>query len=279
MRRAGGSNRWHASRLPLRLTPSGAPCVVPVPCGSVDGLIVQDVGLASRLHAVAPSLPLHASTQMSVSDADGARFAARRLGARTVVLTRELSIEDIGAVAAAVPEANVEVCATTALTAIATTTAIISTATVAASPSPPPPPIAPPVTVPLASPPSPRQIFVHGHMCVSYNGQCFSSEAWGGRSANRGQCAQQCRMPYGLMVDGELREVACCGALTLATASFSLAERPFRLAAPISPHCALHPLSLATLSVCPLPVGVRWPMPRTSCSRRRTCAASSTCRA
>ena len=45
-------------------------------------------------------------------------------------------------------------------------------------------------------------------MCVSYNGQCFSSEAGGGRSANRGQCAQQCRMPYGLMVDGELKELA-----------------------------------------------------------------------
>ena len=75
----------------------------------VDGLIVQDVGLASRLHAVAPSLPLHASTQMSISDADGARFATQSLGARTVVLTRELSIDDIGAVTAAVPEANVEV--------------------------------------------------------------------------------------------------------------------------------------------------------------------------
>jgi len=125
----------------------------------VDGLIVQDVGVASRLRAVAPTLPLHASTQMSISDADGARFAAQTLGARTVVLTRELSIDDIAAVTAAVPGTNVE-------------------------------------------------IFVHGHMCVSYNGQCFSSEAWGGRSANRGQCAQQCRMPYGLMVDGELRELS-----------------------------------------------------------------------
>ena len=73
------------------------------------GLIVQDVGLASRLRAVAPSLPLHASTQMSISDADGAKFAAQTLGARTVVLTRELSIDDIAAVTAAVPEANVEV--------------------------------------------------------------------------------------------------------------------------------------------------------------------------
>ncbi len=48
------------------------------------------------------------------------------------------------------------------------------------------------------------EAFVHGALCVSYSGQCFSSEAWGGRSANRGQCAQACRMPYGLMVDGQL---------------------------------------------------------------------------
>jgi hypothetical protein len=49
------------------------------------------------------------------------------------------------------------------------------------------------------------EAFVHGALCVSYSGQCFSSEAWGGRSANRGQCAQACRMPYGLVVNGELR--------------------------------------------------------------------------
>ncbi|MFV9506617.1 MAG: DUF3656 domain-containing U32 family peptidase [Oscillochloridaceae bacterium umkhey_bin13] len=46
------------------------------------------------------------------------------------------------------------------------------------------------------------EIFVHGALCVSYSGQCFSSEAWGGRSANRGQCAQACRLPYDLLVDG-----------------------------------------------------------------------------
>ena len=45
-------------------------------------------------------------------------------------------------------------------------------------------------------------MFVHGALCVSYSGQCFSSEAWGGRSANRGQCAQACRLPYELIVDG-----------------------------------------------------------------------------
>jgi putative protease len=46
------------------------------------------------------------------------------------------------------------------------------------------------------------EIFVHGALCVAYSGQCFSSEAWGGRSANRGQCAQACRLPYELIVDG-----------------------------------------------------------------------------
>ncbi len=48
------------------------------------------------------------------------------------------------------------------------------------------------------------EIFVHGALCVSYSGQCFSSEAWGGRSANRGKCAQACRLPYDLLVDDQL---------------------------------------------------------------------------
>ena len=51
------------------------------------------------------------------------------------------------------------------------------------------------------------ECFVHGALCVSYSGQCFSSEAWGGRSANRGQCAQACRLSYDLIVDGELRDL------------------------------------------------------------------------
>lgn len=49
------------------------------------------------------------------------------------------------------------------------------------------------------------EIFVHGALCVAYSGQCFSSEAWGGRSANRGQCAQACRLPYEMLVDGRLQ--------------------------------------------------------------------------
>src|SRR5215471_15173843 len=52
------------------------------------------------------------------------------------------------------------------------------------------------------------EIFVHGALCVSYSGQCFSSEAWGGRSANRGQCAQACRLPYEMVVDGRPRPLA-----------------------------------------------------------------------
>jgi len=49
------------------------------------------------------------------------------------------------------------------------------------------------------------EVFIHGALCVSWSGQCLSSEAWGGRSANRGQCAQACRLPYELEVDGEPR--------------------------------------------------------------------------
>ena len=52
------------------------------------------------------------------------------------------------------------------------------------------------------------EIFVHGALCVAYSGQCFSSEAWGGRSANRGQCAQACRLPYELIVDDHLQPLA-----------------------------------------------------------------------
>ncbi|MGZ9586221.1 DUF3656 domain-containing U32 family peptidase [Paenibacillus marinisediminis] len=49
----------------------------------------------------------------------------------------------------------------------------------------------------------PMEVFVHGALCVSYSGQCLTSEMWGGRSANRGECAQACRLPYDMMVDGE----------------------------------------------------------------------------
>ncbi len=54
--------------------------------------------------------------------------------------------------------------------------------------------------------PMPLEVFVHGALCVSYSGQCLTSEALGGRSANRGQCAQACRLPYELVVDGQTRD-------------------------------------------------------------------------
>src|SRR3954468_6624797 len=53
----------------------------------------------------------------------------------------------------------------------------------------------------------PVEVFIHGALCVSYSGQCLTSESLGGRSANRGQCAQACRLPYELVVDGEIRDL------------------------------------------------------------------------
>jgi len=126
-----------------------------VASAGVDAIIVQDVGLALACRRLCPGLPVHASTQMSVTSAPGALFANRMLGATRVVLGRELSAAEVAAVVRDAPGVELEV-------------------------------------------------FVHGALCVSYSGQCFSSEAWGGRSANRGQCAQACRMPYGLVRDGDL---------------------------------------------------------------------------
>ena len=116
-----------------------------------DAIIVQDLGAARLARAICPELPLHASTQMTISSAEAARIAAE-LGVTRVVLPRELSIEEIAKFAAGT---DLEL-----------------------------------------------EVFVHGALCMSYSGQCLTSEAWGGRSANRGQCAQSCRLPYDLMVDG-----------------------------------------------------------------------------
>ena len=58
-----------------------------------------------------------------------------------------------------------------------------------------------------AETPVPVEVFIHGALCVSYSGQCLTSESLGGRSANRGQCAQACRLPYDLVVDGNKREL------------------------------------------------------------------------
>ncbi len=122
----------------------------------VDAVIVQDLGVAHMVRAIAPDLPLHASTQMTCTDA-GAVELARDLGASRVILARELSIEEIAAIR---KETDVEL-----------------------------------------------EVFVHGALCIAYSGQCLTSEAIGGRSANRGACAQACRLPYELIVDGEKREL------------------------------------------------------------------------
>jgi len=122
----------------------------------VDAIIVQDLGALSLVREIAPELRIHASTQMTCTDAASVELAAE-LGADRVVLARELSLEDIAAIRR---ETDVEL-----------------------------------------------EVFVHGALCVAYSGQCLTSEAIGGRSANRGACAQACRLPYELVVDGALRDL------------------------------------------------------------------------
>ncbi len=120
----------------------------------VDALIVQDPAVALLARAICPELELHASTQMTISSAEGALFA-ETLGITRVVVPRELSVKEIRRLR---QETRLEL-----------------------------------------------EVFILGALCVSWSGQCLSSEAWGGRSANRGQCAQACRMPYELVVDGVTR--------------------------------------------------------------------------
>jgi putative protease len=122
----------------------------------VDALIVQDVGLARLIRAVTPDLEIHASTQMSVTGAEGVRLA-KELGCSRVILARELSLREIARIR---EEAEL-----------------------------------------------PVEVFVHGALCVAYSGQCLTSEALGGRSANRGECAQACRLPYEIVCDGEVRDL------------------------------------------------------------------------
>ena len=119
-----------------------------------DALIIQDLGVLQLAKRIAPDIELHASTQMSITNADGVKLA-QELGAARVTLARELSLKELRAIRS---ETDCDL-----------------------------------------------EVFVHGALCVAYSGQCFSSEAWGGRSANRGQCAQACRLPYELVVDGKHR--------------------------------------------------------------------------
>lgn len=122
----------------------------------VDAVIVQDLGAVGLVRRIAPSLRIHASTQMTCTDVASVEFAAS-LGAERVVLARELSLADIERIASGT---RVEL-----------------------------------------------EVFVHGALCIAYSGQCLTSEAIGGRSANRGACAQACRLPYELLVDGVVRDL------------------------------------------------------------------------
>src|ERR1700722_12005819 len=148
-----------------------------------DALIVQDLGILRLLRQIAPDVELHASTQMSITDAGGVRFA-QSFGADRVTLARELSLAEVRQIH------DQTGCA--------------------------------------------LEMFVHGALCVAYSGQCFSSEAWGGRSANRGQCAQACRLPYDLMVDGKKEPLADARYLLSPGDLYTLHEIPAIVAAGVS---------------------------------------------
>jgi len=131
----------------------------------VDAAIVQDVGICRIIRQISPDFPIHASTQMTVTSAAGVDFA-RELGCNLVVLARECSIREIE---------KIQSSQASSLSAEGAATGSL-----------------------------PLEVFVHGALCVAYSGQCLTSEALGGRSANRGECAQACRMPYDLISDGKL---------------------------------------------------------------------------
>ena len=112
----------------------------------IDAVLVQDLGMVRVLRQVAPDLPVHASTQMSIHNLDGVKEAAD-LGISRVVAARELSRGDLAYLCAHSP---IEI-----------------------------------------------ETFVHGALCMCHSGQCFLSSVIGGRSGNRGLCAQPCRLAYG----------------------------------------------------------------------------------
>ena len=117
----------------------------------VDGLIIQDLGLAYYLHQRLPSLPLHASTQLSCHNKEEA-LALKKLGFVRIVLAREAPLTLIREI----KDLGLEV-----------------------------------------------EVFVHGALCVSYSGSCYLSSFIGGRSGNRGRCAQPCREKYHLVSDSQ----------------------------------------------------------------------------
>ncbi len=137
--------------------PEAGRTIAAIARAGADALIVQDYGIVRLAREIAPELELHASTQMSITNAEGVKLA-QSFGIERVNLARELSLDEIRKIIA---ETGCDL-----------------------------------------------EMFVHGALCVAYSGQCFSSEAWGGRSANRGQCAQACRLPYELLVDGRVEPLA-----------------------------------------------------------------------
>lgn len=110
-----------------------------------DALIIQDLGFGSLVRDMLPDFELHLSTQATISDRQSFEVA-KKLGYKRIVLSRELSLEEIKEISD-IDDVEVEV-------------------------------------------------FVHGAICVSYSGQCQLSRRYGGRSGNRGTCAQACRLPY-----------------------------------------------------------------------------------
>lgn len=111
----------------------------------LDGVIVQDLGALRYIRNHFPDLPIHASTQMTVTGAYGAKLMLEK-GCSRIVLARELSLEEIAHI---YQETGAEI-----------------------------------------------ECFVHGALCYCYSGQCLFSSMLGGRSGNRGRCAQPCRLPY-----------------------------------------------------------------------------------
>ncbi len=161
----------------------------------VDAAIVQDVGICRLIRQLSPDFPIHASTQMTVTSATGVEFA-RDLGCNLVVLARECSLKEIAAIhgAGARRVVNSE-----------SVNSNQSSGEVVTGEAPQPGTASLTTDSLFTSAPSlPLEVFVHGALCVAYSGQCLTSEALGGRSANRGECAQACRMPYELISDGQL---------------------------------------------------------------------------
>ena len=123
----------------------------------VDAVIIQDMGLASLCREIIPDLAIHASTQMTIHNVDGVKWAAN-FGFKRVVLSRELAISEVEKIKNDSRELGIEI-----------------------------------------------EIFGHGALCYSYSGQCLLSSFIGGRSGNRGVCAQPCRKGYQL-ITGDLDE-------------------------------------------------------------------------